>query len=124
MITLRKILGSGLFALAGLFMLISLVSAQGSNNPVVVINRPPSGSDYALGDIISIESVSASPVGIVQVDLLIDGALSHSDQTPGELPEVQFSLIQFDQRQCPSEYADACAAADCGAFAHAKHLYS
>lgn len=94
MITLRKILGSGLFALAGLFMLISLVSAQGSNNPVVVINRPPSGSDYALGDIISIESVSASPVGIVQVDLLIDGALSHSDQTPGELPEVQFSLIQ------------------------------
>lgn len=85
------------FALCALTMLFSLVSAappRQGDAPVVIINKPPSSSTYLQGDIISVESVSASPNGIVQVDLLVDGQVVHTDTVPGDLPEVQFNLIQ------------------------------
>ncbi len=83
-----------LLALTGIVALASAAPLLQDDGPIVIINRPPSNSAYILGDIISIESVSASPVGIVQVDLLVDGNVVHSDQTPGDLPQVQYSLIQ------------------------------
>jgi hypothetical protein len=85
------------FALCAVTMLFSLVNAappRQGDAPVVIINKPPSNSTYLQGDIISVESVSASPDGIVQVDLLVDGQVVHTDTVPGNLPEVQFNLIQ------------------------------
>lgn len=92
-----KYLISALLALCAVVGLATLASAAPlfqAENPIVIINRPPSNSKYIQGDIISIESVSASPVGIVQVDLLVDGIVVQSDQTPGDLPQVQYTLIQ------------------------------
>lgn len=68
--------------------------AQDGDSPIVIINKPPSNSSYLQGDIISIESVSASPVGIVEVELYIDGQLIQRDETPGALPETEFKLLQ------------------------------
>ncbi|MBI4673174.1 MAG: hypothetical protein HY741_16085 [Chloroflexi bacterium] len=95
-ISIRTLLGL-LLALVAVTAIASLASAAPllqDNNPIVIINKPPSNSTYSPGDIISVESVSASPVGIVQVDLLVDGQVYSSDQTPGTLPQVQFTLIQ------------------------------
>ncbi len=88
---------SALFALCAIVGIVALASAAPllqDDSPIVIINKPPSSSTYSPGDIISIESVSASPVGIVQVDLLVDGQVVSSDQTPGNYPQVQFTLIQ------------------------------
>lgn len=93
----RKTIFSILLALAVATTLVTLISgsirAQGSD-PIVIINKPPSNSNYLQGDIISIDSISASPNGIVQVELLVDGIVVQRDDTPGELPQVQFNLIQ------------------------------
>lgn len=89
-----KTLFSLLLAVAVTATLVALVSAQGSDNPVVIINKPPSNANYLQGDIISVESVSASPNGIVQVDLLVDGQIVATDITPGDLPQTQFTLLQ------------------------------
>lgn len=93
----RKTIFSILLALAVATTLVALVSggvrAQGSD-PIVIINKPPSSSNYLQGDIISIDSVSASPNGIVEVELLVDGIVVQHDNTPGDLPQVQFNLIQ------------------------------
>lgn len=93
-----KLLFSVLLAVSVAAGLVALASAgplaQAGDSPIVIINQPPSNSSYVEGDIISIESVSASPVGIVQVELLVDGIVVRRDDTPGELPEVQFTLIQ------------------------------
>jgi hypothetical protein len=89
---------AGLFialsALMGLAALAAAAPLAQGEGPIVIINEPPSSSSYSPGDIISVESVSASPVGIVQVDLLVDGQVVHSDTTPSDLPEVQFTIIQ------------------------------
>lgn|GEM_PF-1875054 len=92
-----KIILSALLALCAVSGIVALASAAPllqDNNPIVIINQPPSNSSYMQGDIISVESLSASPVGIVQVDLLVDGQVVHSDTTPGDLPQVQYTLIQ------------------------------
>lgn len=93
-----KTLASLLLALSVAVTLLAFanggVLAQDQDSPIVIINKPPSNSSYMQGDIISIESLSASPVGIVEVELYVDGQLVQRDDTPGALPETQFTLIQ------------------------------
>lgn len=83
-----------LVAMSALTAPASAAPPAQDNGPIVIINQPPSNAAYVLADIISIQSVSASPVGIVQVDLLVDGQVVHTDIPPGTLPETQFTLIQ------------------------------
>ena len=94
----NKVLFSFALALGVALTMLALVRggvlAQSGNGPIVIINAPPSNSSYLQGDIISIDSVSASPNGIVQVDLLVDGQVVATNITPGDLPEPQFNLIQ------------------------------
>lgn len=94
----NKVLFSFALALGVAVTMLALVRggvlAQSGNGPIVIINAPPSNSNYLQGDIISIDSVSASPNGIVQVDLLVDGQIVATNVTPGDLPDPQFNLIQ------------------------------
>ncbi len=111
---LKNIL-SVVFAMIAILGVVAIASAAPpfqDNNPIVVINKPPSSSQYGQGDIISIESVSASPVGIVQVDLFVDGQLVASDETPGSLPQTQFSLIQRWLANLPGNHVISVRATD------------
>lgn len=60
----------------------------------VVINSPPSGSTYAVGDTIPVQSTSSDPAGVVRIDLIVNGETVSSDETPGGTPQLQYSLVQ------------------------------
>lgn len=67
---------------------------QDSTTPVVIIDRPPSNDEYEEGQTVTVESTSAAAVGIVQVDLYVDGKLADSDLTPNNQPQLQFRILQ------------------------------
>lgn len=62
--------------------------------PVVIINSPPSNSDFEQGDAVKINSTSTSRNGIVLVELIVDGRVVQSSPTPNDQPQVSFSVIQ------------------------------
>ncbi len=82
--------------LFGVMILLSLVSigctAGASAKPTVVIDLPPSNSQYQGGESVAIRSTSADPSGIARVELLVDGTVVRSDTTPG--PQLSFTLLQ------------------------------
>ncbi|MBI4673087.1 MAG: hypothetical protein HY741_15640 [Chloroflexi bacterium] len=67
---------------------------QDSTTPIVIIDRPPSNAEYDEGATVTVESTSAAAVGIVQVDLYVDGKLADSDLTPNNQPQFQFKVLQ------------------------------
>lgn len=65
-----------------------------ANVPSSVINSPPSGSTYAVGDNVPVQSTSSDQTGITRVDLLANDVVVDSDTTPGSAPQLQYSIIQ------------------------------
>jgi hypothetical protein len=62
------------------------------SKPSVVIDTPPSGSQFHDGDTVSVQSTSTDPAGIARVDLLVDGNVVRSDTPPAV--QASFSVIQ------------------------------
>jgi hypothetical protein len=62
--------------------------------PVVVINSPASNSDFEAGAQVTVNSTSSSGVGIVLVELIVDGRIVQSSPTPNSQPQAQFSILQ------------------------------
>lgn len=65
------------------------------DNPIAVITSPPSGSNFAEGDEIAIQSFSTDANGVARVELLVDGQVLRTDSVPPA--QNQFLLIQIWQ---------------------------
>jgi hypothetical protein len=61
--------------------------------PATKIDSPASNSTVTEGEELVVQSTSADPRGIVQVDLLVDGEVVRSDQAPGG-PQASYTVIQ------------------------------
>ena len=72
----------------------SPTSAAQARGPIVIINSPASNSEFAEGEQVTINSTSSSSVGIVLVELIVNGRLVQSSPTPNNQPQVQFSVLQ------------------------------
>ncbi len=82
----KIVIGSMLFA--------AVISActPFSAKPTVVINAPPSGSEFREGEEIAIQSTASDSQGVTRIELFVDGAAARMDAAPN--PQAQFSLIQ------------------------------
>lgn len=76
------------------------VGTQGAS----VITSPASGSTYAVGDTIQVQSTSSDTAGVVRIDLIVNGETISSDETPGGAPQLQYSLIQYWTPDQPGTY--------------------
>src|SRR5689334_10127240 len=84
------ILGTVVLALGAL---VPPANAQG-DTPSVIIDSPASNSIFTPGDIVSVTSSLGSPVGIAQVNLLVDGAAyGLPDIPPGSTPPPAYKTI-------------------------------
>jgi hypothetical protein len=77
-----------------LFAFILVASSCGPLplRPTSVIASPPSGSTYREGEEVAIQSTSADTVGIIRVELMVDGAVVRSDVPPS--PQTNYTIIQ------------------------------
>ncbi|HZW03614.1 MAG TPA: SH3 domain-containing protein, partial [Anaerolineaceae bacterium] len=62
--------------------------------PWVLIHDPPNGFTAELNVPLLIHSTAADAVGIARIDLLVDGVLARSDETPDGIALLEFSLLQ------------------------------
>lgn len=81
-----------LLVAASLVLLACDLGTLTSGKPTVVINSPPSGSQFREGEDISIQSTSTDSSGIARIELLIDGTVVRTDSTPGA--QISYVLIQ------------------------------
>lgn len=65
-----------------------------TDKPSITIDEPFSNTTYTASDTVNVMSTSASPIGIVQVDLYVDGIKVRSDLTPNNVPQLQYRLLQ------------------------------
>jgi hypothetical protein len=73
--------------------LAACVAPTQPSKPATKIDSPASNSTVTEGKELVVQSTSTDPRGIVQVDLLVDGRVVHSDQVPGG-PQVSYTVIQ------------------------------
>ncbi len=78
--------------LAAGLVLSSCTTLNPPSKPSVVIDSPPSGSQFHDGDMVSVQSTSTDANGIAHVDLLVDGNVVHSDTPP--VVQQSFTVIQ------------------------------
>lgn len=91
---LRKFGFSVIFPLLALVITGCLGFGAPASKPTVIIASPPSGSVYALGEEVVVQSTSTDPAGVVRVALLVDGIVVREDPSPVAQGQAQFSLIQ------------------------------
>lgn len=64
------------------------------DKPVVVIQSPPSGSQFHQDEEISVQSSSTDAKGVVRVELLVDGVVVDVDASPTASGQSSFTLLQ------------------------------
>lgn len=91
------VLALGVFAivLVGvvLYLYIGPLPAP-ATRPSVVIQSPPSGSEFKVGQDLAVQSLSSDPQGIRLVELYVDGTPVRSNLAPVGQPTPQLSLSQ------------------------------
>jgi hypothetical protein len=73
-------------------MALGLLIGCSASKPTVIITSPPSGSQFSEGDEVKVQSTATDSAGIDRVELLVDGVVVRSDQSPS--PQVSFTLVQ------------------------------
>lgn len=82
-----------LFA-AALITLTGCSLLDRDRRPIAIITRPPSGARVPAGETLDVQSTSTDDTGVVQVELFVNGALTHTDMPPNELPQRSFTVVQ------------------------------
>lgn len=97
-----------IFALISALLGLVIISCQGiggsTSKPVIIIASPPSGSLYAVGEKVVVQSTSTDPAGIVKVALAVDGVQVREDPSPVAQGQAQFSLIQEWLAEQPGQH--------------------
>jgi hypothetical protein len=78
--------------IAALAIWLSACAAMGK--PSVVIMSPPSGSQYYEGEDIAVQTSATDSVGVVRVELVVDGIVTRVDPSPTAQGQPNFTLIQ------------------------------
>jgi hypothetical protein len=65
-----------------------------ASKPAVVIASPPSGSQFFEGDIVTVQSTATDSIGIVRVELVVDGATVTADSPPVAQGQPSFNVAQ------------------------------
>ncbi len=68
--------------------------AGGTSKPTVTIQSPANGSQFRDGEDVAIQSQARDSVGIVRVELSVDGAAVRTDQPPVSQGQVSFTVVQ------------------------------
>lgn len=79
------------------FLLLALTGCSiffPPDKPVVVIQSPPSGSQFHQEEEISVQSSSTDSKGVVRVELLVDGVVVDVDASPTATGQTSFTLLQ------------------------------
>ena len=85
---------------AGMLALIFLIASASCSTlfppdkPVVIIQSPPSGSQFHQDEEISVQSSSSDSKGVVRVELLVDGVVVDVDASPTATGQSSFTLLQ------------------------------
>ena len=84
-----------LFVLAGMLLACDLGSFLGGGGdvPSVVIERPPSGVEVRLGEIIPINATATDSTGVTKLELWVDDALLATETSP--VAEGQSPLLSL-----------------------------
>jgi hypothetical protein len=69
-------------------------SGGGGTKPTVIVNSPPSGTSFQEGDDVSIQSTATDVQGVTRIELQVDGSTVHSDSSPVQNGQAQFSTVQ------------------------------
>ncbi|MCI0478187.1 MAG: Ig-like domain-containing protein, partial [Anaerolineales bacterium] len=69
-------------------------SSPTPTKPQVIVTAPISGTSFALGADVTIQSISSDASGIARVDLLVDSQVVRSDTVPGGTSQPQFQIAQ------------------------------
>jgi len=64
-----------------------------SSHPTIVIDSPPSGSQFREGEVVAIQSTSTDSSGIVRVELTVDTTVVRADPAP--IPQTTFTTSQI-----------------------------
>ncbi len=72
--------------------------------PEVSIVAPPSGAEAPAGSEMFVQSNSSDAIGVVRVELQVNGAPVRNDTTPEGTPQVQFALLQGWTPDQPGQY--------------------
>jgi hypothetical protein len=86
-----------LFAVAMLGVLACDLSTLGiaqAAKPKTTIQSPATGAQFREGDDVTVQSISTDPVGVVRVELLVDGAVVRADAPPIAAGQTSFTLAQ------------------------------
>ena len=76
---------------------LSSLSALGlaqASKPKVTIQSPTPGTQFKEGDEVAIQSISTDNVGVVRVELLVDGATVRADAPPIASGQTSFTVVQ------------------------------
>ena len=81
-----------------IMFILALLGCQslngGGNKPSIIINSPPSGSSFHVGDDVQVQSTATDSQGITRVELQVDGNTVRVDPSPVAQGQAQFSIIQ------------------------------
>lgn len=64
------------------------------SKPNVVIVSPANNATFETGALVNVQSTAADALGVVLVELLVDGQTVQNSPTPNGQPQAQFSVIQ------------------------------
>src|SRR5574340_1038747 len=90
----RRIARSFVWLLLALSVGAAALTACLPVKPTIVINSPPSGSQFHEGEDVAVQSTSTDPNAIVRVELLVDGATVRTDPSPTAQGQPSLTLIQ------------------------------
>lgn len=88
---IKLFIGIAVFSLAGITSCSTLFPPD---KPVVVIQSPPSGSQFHQDEEIAVQSTSTDPKGVVRVELQVDGVTVDVDASPTASGQASFTLLQ------------------------------
>lgn len=73
---------------------LSTFGVAQASKPKVTLQAPASGAQFRDGDTVSVQSLSVDSIGIVRVELAVDGAIVRADAPPVPQGQTSFSLVQ------------------------------
>jgi len=73
---------------------LSTLGIAQAAKPKTTIQSPATGAQFREGDDVIVQSISTDPVGVVRVELIVDGAVVRPDVPPIAAGQTSFTLVQ------------------------------
>jgi Ig-like domain from next to BRCA1 gene/Bacterial Ig domain len=101
---MRPILFAGLAIMLTLGLFGCRVLNRGRDVPTIVIDSPPSGTSFQVGDSVQVRSTATDSQGVTRVELQVDGAVVRTDSSPTSRGQARISIVQMWQAAGPGKH--------------------